>query len=211
MLIALSPNEIEYPAAISVANVNIPGSASATLRVLPGSAGVEFVNDTGLAQTPSVEIALPLPKGTPGPSLKTPPALVVPAGAALRLRSPDGIDFSQWVMELDFERDGNLDRRWNYDTATGLRIELAAPDPVLPVLTLTRTQGGGKLTWIDTPGWVLTTSNNLQTWDEVSGTTVQQGTASYTFTIPGMNTTKLFFRLEKRTVGATPPATNGAR
>ena len=90
-------------------------------------------------------------------------------------------------------------------------IELAAPDPVLPVLTLTRTQGGGKLTWIDTPGWVLTTSNNLQTWDEVSGTTVQQGTASYTFTIPGMNTTKLFFRLEKRTVGAIPPATNGAR
>ena len=65
-------------------------------------------------------------------------------------------------------------------------------------------------TWIDTPGWVLTTSDNLQTWDEVSGTTVQQGIASHTFTIPGMNTTQLFFRLEKRAVGATPAAANNA-
>lgn len=77
-----------------------------------------------------------------------------------------------------------------------LFCETAGPDP--------------RDTWIDTPGWVLTTSDNLQTWDEVSGTTVQQGIASHTFTIPGMNTTQLFFRLEKRAVGATPAAANNA-
>lgn len=211
MLIALSLNQLEYPAAISVANLNIPGSASATLRALPGSVGVELLNDTGVAQTPSVEIALPLSKGTPGPALQAPPVLVVPAGSAFRLRSPDGSDFSRWVMELEVERDGHLDRRWSYDTATGLLVELAVPDPMLPVLTLTKTQGGGELSWLDTPGWVLTTSSNLQTWDDVTGTTVQQGLGPHTFTIHGINTTKLFFRLEKRVVGARPAAKDVAK
>ena len=52
---------------------------------------------------------------------------------------------------------------------------------------------------------------HLQTWDDVTVTTVQQGLGSHTFTIPGINTTKLFFRLEKRVVGARPAATDVAK
>lgn len=189
-LIALCRNRTEYPAAFTFNNITVPAAQSIAVRALPGAAGVEFFNDTDLAQDLVLAIHLPAPDTTT-PRRVSLPARRVPRHSRFRAFDAGGGSFSNLILEVDLWGDGLPDARWSFSTETGYTEELLPP-----VLSIARIEPDAlKVSWLWRTNWSLRASPNLGGWGVVTGATDDGGIG--VFGLPESTPGPQFFRLEQ--------------